>query len=357
MKPTSAYFGGRPTQRRDRTAASRGFRFIILAAMIAMVVFATLSFIQVRPPTRVVPIRVTTSSWEPYLSEDLPGNGPLARIAVDVFQNAGYDPELTFTSWTLAQKYVDQGAALAVVAMVRSAERDEKFLYSDPILEITYSLYRKTDTPERITPSTNDLSGYRIGVIDGYEYWPELTNSGATLITFRTTKEAFSSLATGEIDLVAEDKRAAQAVIQNPEFNWDASLFEEVHAQSTLTTSTQTLHILARNSPEGESLLKSFNNSLADYVNSPEFIDNRNALDSSKTRVIVRTHHGTANLYSKPNEDNPIGVTPTGTHGFVHSWANTGKSASDKVGVKLADGPWAGRVVYIRIEELEVQGA
>lgn len=326
------------------------WRLTAIAATILVSLTLVMLVIQLKPPNRALPISVTTADWRPYLSTDLPQNGPLAQISAETFQSAGYQANFTFTTWTLAQQSVTNGSSLAVIAMVKSKQRDELFLYSDPILELRYTLFGKSIENLDAISQRGDLKGLRVALIDGYEYWQELEDSRATFVNFRTSEEAFQALAAGKVDLVAEDILAGKSVIASEKLDLDSSEITEVPPKSSLTTSTQSLHMLVRDSQEGRQLVDDFNSALAEYRKTAEYDQHISSLQSEMAKVTIEAGGGTVQIFTQGSPSSPLGVTPSGTRGIVVEWPNSPQSDDALAKIKLLNGPWKGRIVEIELK-------
>lgn len=331
--------------------------------MIALVITVVASLVlvsmvvKVRPPSRSLPITLVSSDWEPYLSPDLPENGPLAQITTQTLQGAGYQPEYTFTSWTLAQQAVENGGALGVVAMVQSGQRDGRFLYSDPIVELRYTLFGLSDDDLAAISERDDLGGLRVARIDGYDYWAELDSSGAEFSTYPTAEVAFAALEDGEVDLVAEDALAGRAALDGPGYARDGASITEVQPITPLTSSTQGLHMLIRDSAEGRRLQEDFNTSLAAYRETSEYTDQLLSLEQTSAAVTLQGGTAGIELFDDDDPGLRLGVTPPGTHGTVLGWPEAPDDEEARVQVKLLDGPWQGKIVSVRLGDVVIADA
>ncbi|PMC74992.1 hypothetical protein CJ197_10935 [Brachybacterium sp. UMB0905] len=328
------------------------WQVIVLAVVLIAALLLVSLVVKVRPPARTLPITVTSATWAPYLSEELPGNGPLAQIATEALQGAGYQPEYSFTTWPLAQQAVDDGGALGVIAMVASPERDQRFLYSEPILELRYTLFGRADDDLSHIAERSDLSGLRVARIEGYDYWEELEQSGAEFSTYPTTEDAFAALEDGDVDLVAEDFLAGQAALDGAGYLRDGSEIAEVQPTSALTTSTMDLRMLIRDSAEGRRLRSDFNASLARYRESADYDEHLSELQQGTTAVTIQ-----GEIFDDDDPSQRLGITPQGTPAQVLEWPHEPSDGEARVRVKVLSGPWVGRVVEIRLKDVVITDA
>lgn len=341
------------TSLRRRTSPS--WPLLVLAVVLLISLLLVTVVLRAKPPARLQPITLVTAEWEPYISSELPESGPLARIATQTLLHAGYDPSYTFTTWQLAQRDVLEGGAIGVVAMVDSGTRDEQFIYSDPLLELRYTLFGHDRDDLVSIAQRKDLTGLRVARIEGYDYWRELDESGAEFVTFQSAEDAFLALVEGDVDLVAEDSLAGRALVDGPDFPGDGSLITEVPGASDLTTSSQGLHVLLSDTPEGRRLQEHFNASLAEYRTTPDYAEHVAALDQMQQTVALRSPEGPVELLDGSGAT--IGITPTGTTGVVDAWPEAPTSPDAMVRVKVLDGPWAGRIVKVPMREVEITHA
>lgn len=311
--------------------------------------------LRAKPPARLQPVTLVTAEWAPYISSELPESGPLALITAQTLRHAGYDPTYTFTTWQLAQRDVLEGGAIGVVAMVESETRDEQFIYSDPLLELTYTLFGRTEDDLTAIAERTDLTGLRIARIEGYDYWTELDGSGAEFQSYLSAEDAFLALSEGEVDLVAEDSLAGRALVDGPDFPGDGSGIQAVPGSSALTSSSQGLHVLLSDTAEGRRLQEHFNASLAEYRLTPEYAEHIAALEQSHQAVTLRSAEGPVELLDEDGA--PVGITPAGTAAVVDAWPQAPTSPEELVRVKVLDGPWVGRIVQVPLRELEMAHA
>lgn len=341
-----------PTNRRS------GAPWAIAVVAVALVITLGVVFTVIRtdPPDRSQPVQISTSEWLPYISPDLPDSGPVAALLAEVLGRMGYRPEYVFSTWPIAEQEVTGGATIGMAPVVVSEARDSFALYSDPLLEFRYTLMgRKGEVLDSLSHRT-DLSGIRVGRIAGYQYWDELDDSGATFTEYPSSLAAFEAVRTGEIDVVAEGSLAGQAVLESADFDDDASLYGEAEPSSALTSSTQGLYLLMKDTPEGRRLQSQFNTALSQVRSTPEYAQITAPLEStSQPVVLTAAQGGSVRLFDAQGA--PAGATPSGTSAVVAAWPGPSPNGSTLIEVKVLDGPLKGRLLAARLDDMEIDHA
>lgn len=305
------------------------------------------------PPERSQPIEISTSEWLPYISPDLPDNGPVAKMLTDVFGRAGYTPEFNFTSWPVAEKDVRGGSSIGMAPVVVSSARADFSIYSDPLMDFRYTLFgHKGKTLDSLS-KRSDLRGITVARIEGYQYWGELNDSGATFIDRPSANSAFKAVMDGDADVVAEGSVAGDSVLQGPDFPDDASEYTEAAPPSSLTSSTQGLRLLIKDTPEGRELQEEFNKALKEYRATEDYQNVLASLQGSHEEVqLIASEGGAVEL--EDDEGEKAGATPSGTAAEVLEWPEGTPQRTSLARVKILEGPLSGRVLQAHLEDLEM---
>lgn len=108
--------------------------------------------------------------------------GRIRGASVDVveliFRRLGYQPQIHFMPWRRAQLEAAQGTYAAVFTFTESAQRRQRFHYSEPLSLITDIFYKRRG--ETINwQQLSDLKALRIGISAGYNYVPEFMTAMA----------------------------------------------------------------------------------------------------------------------------------------------------------------------------------
>lgn len=329
---------------------------VMIAVVLALCLTLVLAVVRADPPERSQPLQISTSEWLPYISPDLPNNGPVAEMLTEVLGRAGYTPVFTFSTWPLAERDVTNGASIGMAPVIVSASRDSFALYTEPLLDFRYTLIGKKGELLDSVADLTDLDGLRIARVEGYQYWDELDDSGATFSDHPSSLDAFTAMMNGEADLVAEGAIAGRAVLEGPSFLDDATAYAEVSPSSSLTSSTQGLHLLLKDSSVGQRLKREIDAALADFQRTEDYQRLLDSLTPGPPQVTLSTAQGGA-VELMDDSGAFVGATPSGTSASVLEWPDGTPTAQTLVPVKILDGPLAGKLLAVRLEDLEISDA
>jgi polar amino acid transport system substrate-binding protein len=91
------------------------------------------------PAASAAPVKlVTGNAYKPFTDAELEAGGLVTKLVEAVYDEAGRDTEVAFTSWARAEKRVLDGEARATFPHVKTEPRLDKFAYSDPIFVADY---------------------------------------------------------------------------------------------------------------------------------------------------------------------------------------------------------------------------
>jgi polar amino acid transport system substrate-binding protein len=156
-------------------------------------------------------ITLTAGDWRPYLGNDDPHQGVVARIVSEAFALEGIEVTYVFSSWSRAYADAEQGRADGSVIWIEQAERAERFHYSDPVFEAKTVLFHLKDSGfdwQRLT----DLYGTTVGGTVGYMYQFE-PNPNIRVDRGPTDEAGFRKLLGKRFPIFISDLAAGQAVI------------------------------------------------------------------------------------------------------------------------------------------------
>ena len=211
-------------------------------------------------------LMIATSELPPYISAD-PQRSFLTDLLPEIGKEMGVTFELRFMPWLRCEKAVKSLEAWATMPYVPTPEREEDFLFSQPLYAKRTVLFHYND-PEnsaeepRLPSSFQDLaelSPYKIGGVRGYYYEAIFFKAGITLDLASSEELSFRKLQAGRVDLAP----AVEAV------GWDIirehfPLHEHPRFQ-VMDTPLQVGHnylMTSRDYPNAEILLEQFNQAL-----------------------------------------------------------------------------------------------
>ena len=335
-----------PTKNKRKITLARTLfgLFCILMVLVAVLM------VRIQPPRAAQSVQVITSDWQPYVDTTVDQGGTVGEIVVSVLASSGYNGQVTFDTWSSGLERVDQGTAFGIFPMVKSASRDETYEYSDPLVDYKYVLFkrRSMDVPDSVL--SGDLSGMRVGVIDGYDYWHELDDSGATFKDYPTTAAGFQALSNDEVDFVAESDIVGNATIKGQKFEGDANEFGIVRGDNPALSSTDSVYFLIRKSELSDAVMEKFNKALAEYKKTERYGELVETLEGTNDEVIL-TSESLIDVRSATGDD--LGAVPPGITAWVLEWPADLKPGA-MLKIKMLNGPLSGRIGLVRLQDVEV---
>lgn len=176
-------------------------------------------------PVQAKEIRIATGEWAPYLSENLPGGGPIAQLVTEAFAQQGWSVVYTYYPWARAYSLAESAQIDATIVWAKNPERSETFNFTDPIISLENVLFTLHDKPIN-WENPEDLKAYRIGGVISYNYEFLDENQGYQIIRVSDPHQNYLKLKAGRIDAVIEDRLVgiglvseqglAEAVTYNP---------------------------------------------------------------------------------------------------------------------------------------------
>ncbi|MDF1583008.1 MAG: transporter substrate-binding domain-containing protein [Methyloprofundus sp.] len=121
-------------------------------------------------------LHMVSNQWPPYVDDSLKGHGLAIEIVTKALEKKGYQSTLTIDSWPRALEGVEIGVFDATCAIWKTSEREQDLLFSAPYLKNKISFLKKK-TLNINYHQLADLKGYIIGVLRGYAYNNEFTQS------------------------------------------------------------------------------------------------------------------------------------------------------------------------------------
>lgn len=335
---------------------------VVLVAAAAVVV-AALRGSPAAPPR---PVLVASGSWAPFVGPDLADGGPVARIVTETLRRSGYTPEISYTTWPLAEERVDSGASVGVFPLVGSAGRREKFLLSNRLVDFEYGLFYHRGAGEPRITAAADLAKLRVGSVAGYDYWKELESAVGDFVEYKSTLDGLRALAHGDVDILAEGLLSGRAALADPSFEGDAADFAYIRGESPLVHSVEGLYFMMADTPEATDVMRQFNTELTKFKQSDDYRRLVAALTPSESAEVTLEPVGTTGLVELLDANGSVVLlAPRGTRAKVLAWpteftgVDAGPPARSLVKVKITNGPAQGRMLYVdaRAVVLEVAGS
>ncbi|MEM6580987.1 MAG: transporter substrate-binding domain-containing protein [Pseudomonadota bacterium] len=162
------------------------------------------------------PITMRTSTWSPYIDQNLPDQGLAMELVTHIFARAGYRIDNTIEPFFNALEDVTLGKADMLGAAWRDDARDERYIYSKPYLMNELVVIQRTDTEDRHY-SLGAMADSRVGLTKDYAYGVDFAElPGVELIYEDNIAQNLQNLLDDKVDFVVGDRRViAMAVAQS----------------------------------------------------------------------------------------------------------------------------------------------
>lgn len=112
-------------------------------------------------------VTLASLDWEPYIGQNLPGNGYCAQIATEAFKRSGYTVKISFLPWERAVQESKAGHYDGLFPEYYDTGRKADYVYSDSFPGGPVGFMKRKD--KAITfKGLQDLKPYTIGIVRGY---------------------------------------------------------------------------------------------------------------------------------------------------------------------------------------------
>lgn len=164
-------------------------------------------------------LHFVTMEYPPYTSSTMAKGGVITEITTEAFKRAGYTIHVDVLPWSRALAYGKEGSDVAgrridgIIAIWYKPEREQWFVYSDPLPSNQIGFYKRTDSTIKFK-SLADLKPYRIGI--GLDYANPKAFEDAKLNTEAVPNDETNirKLAHGRVDLILIDKGLAEYILE-----------------------------------------------------------------------------------------------------------------------------------------------
>lgn len=207
-------------------------------------------------------VRIANGEWPPYSGENLAYYGLASRIVTEAFKREGVTVHYGFFPWRRAYLLAMTSGWDGTAVWSRNDERAQHFYYSDPVVE-SDTVFFHLKTTRFSWNSIDDLSGYVVGVTNGYYYHPALDSAikaGKVHVQVGASDEQnLRKLLAGRIDVFPIERLVAMALLR-------AHFTPEEAARLTFNSkrvNVEQLHLLlGKQRPENRELIDEFNKGL-----------------------------------------------------------------------------------------------
>lgn len=136
----------------------------------------------------------------------------MTEIIREALTRSGYEATVEFLPWKRALASAQNGKHDGLFTVWYRPEREEWFLFSDPLLSNTLVFFKRTDNSTSTTEFA-DLKDQTIGVVVGYAPPPGFDEAGLNVSPSRDDEENLRKLHKGQVDLVLVDLIVAQHLL------------------------------------------------------------------------------------------------------------------------------------------------
>ncbi len=203
-------------------------------------------------------IYFTSSDYPPYYGKELLNYGPISEIVVEAFNLVGYEVNISFMPWALAEFEAKTGGKFdGWFPPWHSSERERFFIYSEPFYANLIGFYKQKR--ESIHFNTyDDLKKYSIGTVIAYLNPEGFDEAKLKVSAMPNDHMNMAKLCGNRLDLVLIDREVARyhLIHEQPEcseyLNWMAPPLE-----------IKNLHVvISRKSKNAEKKIRDFNRGL-----------------------------------------------------------------------------------------------
>jgi len=157
-------------------------------------------------------VSLTYLSYPPFYDEALLNKGPISEIITEAFKHEGYSVQLEQLPWARALKWTKQGKYDGIFTAWHRKEREEFFLYSDPLPENALVLFKRKDSTISFQ-HYSELKPYTIGIVRGYVNPVEITDAGLKLEVVNTDKQNLQKIIQSHLDMCLTDRSVGRYIL------------------------------------------------------------------------------------------------------------------------------------------------
>jgi len=149
-------------------------------------------------------VTVGSGEWIPLTGEEIRHGGFCGHVVSEAFKLAGYEVQFNYAPWKRVLSRLKQGDDDASLCWIKNAERENLFLYSDPIMVQKKVFFHRKDF-NFDWKTVDDLGQYNIGSVRGWslgEEFDKAQKEGRINVSFTNSDvQNFKKLLLGRIDL------------------------------------------------------------------------------------------------------------------------------------------------------------
>jgi sorbitol/mannitol transport system substrate-binding protein len=216
-------------------------------------------------------VRLVTSEREPYIGENIPGNGYVYELIKEAFQKVGYDVEIVFYPLARAHLLAEQGKVDGILPVHYDESLLKTYSFSDPFPGGVVGLLKrksmnveyKLDAQTSITETLNKLKNYTFGILRGSLNTPEFDRANfLKKEEVNNDRQNLEKLFLNRVDLVVIDKyTAADLMVSHyPQMIGDLEFLDPPLAKKSFHVA------FSKNSKQHQKILEAFNKGLKEMT-------------------------------------------------------------------------------------------
>lgn len=207
-------------------------------------------------------VYLSNGEWPPYLGKDLPQHGIASHIVARAFALVGVTTKYDFLPWKRALVMAANGSYDGSVVWSRSDDREEDFLYSDPVVN-TREVFFYRRGMRFDWQSYEDLNPFIVGVSRGYFYGSPFHDAlDANLFPVEiaeTDLKNLQKLLLGRIDLFVVEQKVGEYILKR---NFERQEIERLAFHPRPVRETYHYLIISKAAENAQSLVEQFNTGL-----------------------------------------------------------------------------------------------
>jgi polar amino acid transport system substrate-binding protein len=219
-------------------------------------------------------VYMTSLDWPPYSGSDLPEQGAVIAVAKAAMKEMGHELIVEFYPWSRAVALVRDSGSKYVAYLPEYFSEDFEFLLSDSLGSGPLGLVENIKNPLS-WQQIDDLSAYRIGVVQDYVNTPEFDErmAAGTIPTESVTADVqnIKKVGVGRIDAAVIDANVLRYLLEHEASLADTA--EQVRMNDRLLDN-KSLHAAFRNDAEGQRWLEIFNQGI-ERIDAPALLKER----------------------------------------------------------------------------------
>lgn len=305
-------------------------------------------------------ISVATNQWSPYINAQNQPLGTAADLIRQVLAQEKHDIDWRYQNYDLAFELVAKGKQQAAFPYFKTAEREKRVLFSQPIFSVTSHIYYNRQQESKLEFSQLDV--HKFGRVAGYSYGEVIDAYLGDAKVFTTEKDALESLFNNDIDFLPMTESVMNNML-NKTYRDQALLIKQIDK----IAGHDSLHLIAPNTTEGKVIIDELNNLLQQMkgIESLKIKSVERFKPKDIARLITAEGYPVIVGQASRNEVTDYYTLPQGTRVLILSWSdkilspsNTDriyKSMIDLSYVVILNGPHVGKELYIKNMHLEIQ--